>query len=378
MPQPVATLKSAVLPRLRALNERVFPDRLVFGPTHIVLGVNNFCNLHCVMCDVGTGDHETNFGANLVGAKARSMPIDLFTHIAGEIAAFCPDAHLGFAFTEPLAWRPIGEALAIAKARRLESSVTTNGLLLMRHVDDLAHSQCRHLAVSLDGPEAVHDQIRRHAGSYARAVAGIEALATKPGAPDIAVYCTITELNVGWLRPFLKQMSRLPLKRVGLLHNNFVTAGQAERHNADYGGPLHATASNVFLTDPAKIDLELLAEELQQIERTDYPFPVLIQPHRTSVEALETYYRRPDAPIGRACHDASRMLMIDSDGEAIPVHGRCFRFPIGNIGEQSLESIWNHKQLSELRRTLRQAGGLLPACSRCCSGFGGAPRQATG
>ena len=366
-------MSGAMTMRLRALNERLLPERLFFRPTQIILGVNNFCNLRCVMCDVGTGDRQTNFGANLVGAKARSMPIDLFRHIADEIAAFCPGAHLGFAFTEPLAWRPIGEALALARERNLQSSVTTNGLLLMRCLDDLAHGQCRHLAVSLDGPEAVHDQIRRHAGSYARAVAGIQALAAKPGAPDIAVYCTITEANVGFLRPFLQEMSRLPLKRVGLLHNNFITAEQAESHNAVYEGPLHATASNVFLTDPGKIDLELLAEELQEIERTAYPFPVLIQPHQTNLTALETYYRRPEAPIGRACHDVSRMLMIDPDGEAIPVHGRCFRFPIGNIREQSLASIWNHEELADLRRALRQAGGLLPACTRCCSGFGGAP-----
>jgi len=357
-------------PRLRALNERLMPGRLVFGPTHVVLGVNNFCNLRCVMCDVGTGNSETNFGANLVGAKTRSMPIDLFRHIADAMVAYCPDAHLAFAFTEPLAWRPIGEALALAKERNLSSSVTTNGLLLVRHVDDLAGGRCRDLAVSLDGPEAVHDAIRRHPGSYARAIEGIEALAAKPGAPDISVYCTITELNVGSLRPFLREMSRLPLKRVGLLHNNFVTADQAEAHNALYSGSLHATASNVFLTDPARIDLKLLAEELQEIERTDYPFSVLIQPRTTSLAALETYYRHPQTPVGRACHDASRMLMIDADGEAIPVHGRCFRFPIGNIREHSLASIWNHQQLAELRRALHRAGGLLPACSRCCSGFG--------
>jgi MoaA/NifB/PqqE/SkfB family radical SAM enzyme len=365
-------------PRLRALNERLMPGRLVFGPTHIVLGVNNFCNLRCVMCDVGTGNSETNFGANLVGAKTRSMPIELFRHIVDETAAYCPQAHLGLAFTEPLAWRPIGEALAIAREGGLQASVTTNGLLLMRYLDELAHGKCRNLAVSLDGPEAVHDRIRRHAGSYERAVAGIEALAVKPGAPDISVYCTITELNVGSLRAFVREMSRLPLKRVGLLHNNFVTADQADGHNALYGalhgGALHATASNVFATDPAKIDLELLAAELQEIERTAYPFPVLIQPGLTSAAALETYYRRPETPIGRSCHDASRILMIDADGEAIPVHGRCFRFPIGNIRDQSLASLWNHEQLADLRRALRKAGGLLPACSRCCSGFGGAPR----
>ena len=67
--------------------------------------------------------------------------------------------------------------------------------------------------------------------------------------------------------------------------------------------------------------------------------------------------------------------MIDSDGEAIPVHGRCFRFPVGNIREQSLASLWNHGQLAKLRRTLQRAGGLLPACSRCCSGIGGSAQR---
>ncbi len=260
--------------RLRALNARLFPERLIFGPTHVILGVNNFCNLRCVMCDVGTGNSDTNFGANLVGSKTRSMSIDLFRHIADEVAAFCPSAHLGFAFTEPLAWQPIGEALALARERGLGSSVTTNGLLLMRRLDDLAHGQCRDLAVSLDGPEAVHNSIRRHPGSYARAVAGIEALAAKPGAPDISVYCAITHLNVGSLRPFLREMSRLPLKRVGFMHNNFVTADQAQGHNALYDGQLHSTASNVFLTGPGEIDLELLSAELQEIEQTVYPFPI--------------------------------------------------------------------------------------------------------
>ena len=38
-------------------------------PRHVIMGVNNFCNLRCLMCDVGTGNSETNFGANLMGAR---------------------------------------------------------------------------------------------------------------------------------------------------------------------------------------------------------------------------------------------------------------------------------------------------------------------
>ena len=354
---------------VRRINERVFPRHLAFGPTHVVLGVNNFCNLHCRMCDVGTGNDETNFGANLVGAKTRSMPIDLYRHIVDEIAAYCPRAHLGFAFTEPLAWAPLGEALRYARTKGLYASVTTNGLLLPRRAAEIA-GHCQSLSVSLDGPEAVHDHIRRHKGSFAKAVAGIEAVAALAPQPEISVYCTISEWNIGTLRQFLRDLRHLPLKRVGLLHNNFVTNAQAHEHNRLYDGDLHATPSNIFESDLQKIDLVHLSAELTDIMADTYPFSLLVQPALVTRKDLEIYYRNPEVPMGRRCHDVHRILMIDADGEVIPAHGRCFRFPIANIRNHSLREVWHHPKLSSLRETLRDAGGLLPACSRCCSGFG--------
>lgn len=364
--------------RVRSVNERLWPGHLAFGPRDIVLGVNNFCNLHCLMCDVGTGNDETNFGANLVGAKTRSMPIELFHRIADQTARCYPDARLTFAFTEPLAWKPLAEALDYARAKNIATGVTTNGLLLPRRAGEIAAAGCGVLSVSIDGPAAVHDRIRRHEGSFERAVSGIEAVLAQPDPPEISVYCTITQWNVGVLEEFLREMGRLKLKRVGLLHNNFVTADQAGRHNLLHGEMFPATASNVFLSDPAAIDLPALSAELTRIAATDHPFPVVIQPHVTGLTELEIYYHRPEVFVGRRCHDASRILMIDSDGEAIPVHGRCFRFPIANIRDLSLREIWNHSSLAELRRTLNRAGGLLPACSRCCGGFGGAPKPDPG
>ena len=363
-------IASRVLNHARTISERLLPGHLLFGPTTIVLGVNNFCNLRCVMCDVGTGNGETNFGGNLTGAKTRSMSIELFKRIADEVAATWPSVELGFAFTEPLAWPPLTDALAYARDRGLRSSVTTNGLLLPRCAEAFVASGCRVLQVSLDGPEAIHDRIRRRTGSYARAVAGIEAVSAASKDVSISVYCTITEWNAGSLRQFLRDMGRLPLKRVGLIHNNFITASQAQSHNLIYGGALPVTSSNVFETDPTKIDLDELSAELTEITQSVYPFPVTIQPNITELDELITYYRRPEVFVGRRCNDVYRMFMIDSDGEVIPVHGRCFRFPVANIRDASLKQIWHHQKLSELRRTLKRSGGLLPACSRCCSGFG--------
>lgn len=355
-----------------AASQPVPEVRLAAGsrPRHVVLGVNNFCNLRCVMCDVGTGNAETNFGANLMGAQTRTMPWGLFQRIADDMAAFCPEAHLGFAFTEPLAWRPLGDALAYASALGLHATVTTNGLLLPKRAAEFAAGRCRGLFVSLDGSAALHDRIRRHVGSFARAVEGIRAVAALEGAPEISVFCTISEYNVGHLKTFLADISDLPLKQVGLIHNNFVTPAQANEHNMLYGAAYPATASNSFESDPTTIDIARLADELADIKGTTWPFSVTIQPDRTSEADLDIYYRHPSQFIGRRCHDAFRILMVDADGESVPVHGRCYRFPIANVRDVGLEGIWKHSSIEALRATLTEAGGLLPACSRCCGGFG--------
>jgi MoaA/NifB/PqqE/SkfB family radical SAM enzyme len=325
---------------------------------------------------VGTGNSETNFGGNLMGAKNRAMSWETFKLVADEARASWPAAHLSFVYTEPLAWPLIGKALHYAREQGQWTTITTNGLLLSRWAADIAAARCGTVSVSLDGPQDVHDRIRRKTGSFRAAVEGIAALASQAHPPAIGVYCAISEFNVGALRPFLEAMRALPLQEVGLLHTNFVSVEQAQIHNAAFGGALHATPSNVFGADPANVNLPLLSSELSEIAKSRYPFKVRISPDFTALEDLEIYYRHPEVPMGRACRDAFSSLMVDPDGEVIPVHGRCFRFPIANIHDGGLKQAWNHEAVSRLRKQLSQSGGLLPACTRCCGGFyGGRPSR---
>ena len=56
--------------KLERINDRLFPRRIWHAPHWLVLGVNNVCNLHCRMCDVGTETINTNFAQNLIGMLA--------------------------------------------------------------------------------------------------------------------------------------------------------------------------------------------------------------------------------------------------------------------------------------------------------------------
>ncbi|MCR9171359.1 MAG: radical SAM protein [bacterium] len=352
--------------KLRNVNRKLYPSRLFYAPQWLVLGVNNICNLHCKMCDVGTQNLETNFATNLVGTHPLHMPVELFERIVDQTKKYYPTTKLGYAFTEPLVYKHLEETLAYAKRAELFTSITTNALNLRQKSDILAKNGLGELYISLDGPQDIHNDIRGHKSSFQRALEGIEALKSKSDIP-ISVYCVITEWNIGYLEQFLNELSELPLKHVGLMHSNFITKEVAEQHNARFGDEYHATFSNVEEVNFEAFNLELLGEELRSIASKKFSFSTSLHPNVASKEELHRYYFEPQKRVGQGCYDVFNNIMIKSDGSVIPAHGRCFNVPVGNLYQKSLKEIWNSTEIQRLRKLLIKEKGLLPACNRCCS-----------
>ena len=378
---------------LKAANSRLFPRKLLFKPEWLVLGVNNLCNLHCKMCDVGIANTESNFYENLVGTRPLNMPLELITKIIDQAANYWPGVKIGYAFTEPLIYPHLVESLNYASKKGLFTSVTTNALTLDKQAAGLVDAGLDELFISLDGPEAIHNEIRGNKSSFRRAFAGMEAiwalneemgksekarnaivrpengLSKVRKGPEISVFCVITEWNIGQLEDFLEFFRGKPLARVGFMHTNFTFPDQAETHNAIWGTKYPATASNIEEIDLTKMDLDALSKEISRIRKVDWGFPISFSPELNSLPELGLFYNQPNVLIGKRCNDAFRNIMIKSDGSVIPAHGRCYNLNVGNVYEQNLQEIWNSSILGQFRADLLQAGGLFPACARCCSAF---------
>jgi Fe-coproporphyrin III synthase len=355
---------------LRKANVVLRPRKLAFGPEQIVLGVNNLCNMSCKMCDVGIGYEGSNFYANLMGAKPLNMPLELIQRIFDQTAHHFPKTKLGYAFTEPIIYPHLVESLAYADRLGLFTSMTTNALKLRNLAQDLAAAGLDEVYISLDGPADVHNVIRGNKQSFEWAVEGMENLFSIPGRrPRVSVFCTITEWNIGRLREFVGLFKGMPLASIGFMHTNFVPEDVAARHNAIYAGTYPATASNMAIIDLDKMDRALLWEEVNAIQTGDWGFPVLFSPKFRDRVAMERYYEHPGEIIGKQCNDAFRMMMIKSDGTVIPAHGRCYQHTVGNIYQNTLPEIWNSAAFGHFRADLLAAGGLFPACARCCSAF---------
>jgi Fe-coproporphyrin III synthase len=349
------------------------------APEWLVVTVNNFCNLHCRMCDVGLGESDTPFYANLVGRDPRNMSRALFLRLLDEALSFSPPPRIGLAYTEPLLHREIVELCRESSRRRLYTSITTNGYLLPRLAAGLVDAGLDEITVSVDGTAETHARVRGSTDSFERLVRGIERLnqASRSGGkrPRVQLSYTITDENYTDMAALAREVESLAPDRMTFSHLNFVTAEMAEAHNtavSEVG--LRAARSNLGSMRLERMDLERFwraLEDLKAVASRSARVPISIVPDFETREDLECFYRSPGRFVGgRRCADPWRMLLIQSDGEVLPAHGRCYHFTLGRIPDQSLRSIWNGTPAVALRKTLTRAGGSLPACARCCGVIG--------
>ena len=355
---------------LRKINKSLYPEKLFFPPEHIILAVNNICNLHCKMCDVGANYKDSNFYDHMVGTHPVNMPLELIKEIIDQTARFFPDAKLGFAFTEPIIYPHLIEALTYAKSKGVFTTLTTNGSKLPKLAKELCASGLSELYVSLDGPPEIHNTIRGNKNSFQWALDGIKEVLTGEGKhPKVYVQCAITQWGIGHLTELIELFRDVPLGHIGFMHYTFVTENMAKVHNEVLNGLYPVQASNVSQFDSSELDLDTLHEEITQIVNTKYPFPITFSPLITDKEKLKEYYLQPETKIGKVCNNIFSSIMIKSDGEVIPAHSRCFKVEAGNIYKNNLREIWNSSTIGQFRKTVMQHGGLLPACSRCCSAY---------
>ncbi|WBX71656.1 radical SAM protein [Tenacibaculum retecalamus] len=355
---------------LKNINKKLFPSKYQFSPEWIVLGVNNVCNLHCKMCDVGNKNLESNFAQNLVGTHPINMPLNLIKKIIDQTSKYYPSSKLAYAFTEPLVYPHLLESLEYANKKQLYTTITTNALTLKHKAKKLVESGINEVYVSLDGPQEIHNEIRGHKKSFQKAIEGIEELLNEKRKPLVKVICAITEWNVGAMHELLDSLKHLPIQDIGFMHTQFITKESAELHeNSPWNLLYPASDSNVDLIDFENMDLDSLLNEIETIKNSTYPFNVYFSPEITSKENLELYYLQTEKIIGKLCNAVYTSIMIKSDGSVIPAHGRCYNLNLGNMYDQSLKGIWSSGALKKLRTDLHKAGGLFPACSRCCSAF---------
>jgi Fe-coproporphyrin III synthase len=293
----------------------------------------------------------------------------LFKIIADQTQIYFPKAKLGFAFTEPLAYPQIVQAIEYATKKNLYTAITTNALLLPNKAEGLVKAGLSEIFVSLDGLEQTHNEIRGNSKSFQKALEGIKKLFEFEHHPKVSILSAITEWNVENLKDFVDFFKDLPLNEIGFMHTQFGDPNIAVTHNKKWGNIYPATESNLDVVNLNNMDLPQLLAQIKSIKAETYPFRIYFSPEIENLKDLDIYYNQPKVIIGKRCEAVYSSIMIKSDGSAIPAHGRCYNLKVGNIYNESLKDIWTSNTFGKFRKDLRDADGFLPACSRCCSAF---------
>ncbi len=350
------------------------------APAWLVLVANNFCNLHCKMCDVGLDESSSVFYRHLIGQDRRNMSLTMLETVLEQAAAFSPKPRIGLAYTEPLIHPQIIELCRCIVERGFFCSITTNGWTLSRLAGALVEIGVHEMTVSIDGPEIIHDRVRRKPGSFRKLYEGVDQLnqhrkTTGRPYPSVRFSYTLTDENYVHTLEFVREIEALKPLSINVSHLNFISDEMAAAHNAIHGGEFTVTRSNLGEIEPTNFDAESMwnsLEDLKSYVRSRFgSLDLLLVPDFPSPSALQVYYHNPSQFVGsRSCTDPWRMMMVKTDGTVIPAHGRCYDFPVGNLTRTPLAELWNNARFLEFRKLLKHAGGTLPACARCCGVIG--------
>lgn len=351
-----------------------------FAPEWLILCINNFCNLKCRMCDVGIGERASVFYANMIGDDPGNMSLDLLKQTLDGAMKFKPLPKVGVAFTEPLIHVQILDFCREIVSRGFFCSITSNGFLLPQKAEALVEMGVDEITISIDGPPDVHDRIRGRKGSFARLYEGMEKLNAARARlgtdkPRLRISSTINDLNWDQLCACLEAVAPVQPDSVNFAHLSFITDDMAATHNAIFTGEMSVAHSCLGEMDLSRINLPRLAEEIvaariYAAERPHGP-QVMFHPDLTTVDQLVRYYLEPAEYIGgKQCTDPFKMMMVKTDGTVIPAHSRCYNYPLGRVQDAPLTDIWNNARYLAFRRVLHEAGGSLPACTRCCGVVG--------
>jgi Fe-coproporphyrin III synthase len=299
----------------------------------LILEPHNRCNCRCVMCDIWKV------------AEARELTAaELQRHMA-DIEALGVE-WVVFTGGEPLMHSDLFR-LAGMLPPAVRTTLLSTGLLLECNAERIA-GQMGDVIVSLDGPRAIHDAIRRVPNAFDTLAAGVRAIhRLKPDYP-IAARCTVQALNAGHLRATVSAARDLGLASISFL--------AADVTSTAFNRPLLWPEPRQATVAP---DLAVLGQEMELLI-AEYPKDGFVLESPAKLRRIVEHARAPEAP---RCNAPWVSAVLESNGDLRPCF---FHPPLGNTATGTLRAVLNSPRAIAFRESLDVATNAV--CRQCvCS-----------
>jgi MoaA/NifB/PqqE/SkfB family radical SAM enzyme len=312
----------------------------------VVLSPHNQCNCRCVMCDIW---------------KIRDAKEITPAFLETQLESF---RKLGVRWVVLSGGEPQRNPQVCTLARMLRGlgiqvTLLTAGTLLSSEAELLV-TVIDDVIVSLDGPAAVHNRIRRIPRGFEVLMDGVRAL--RHFRPEIVVRarCTVQRENHASLRSTVQSAKELGLNSISFLAVDAVS--DAFNHPQGWAQP---HADSVTLDGQQVETLEREVEDLIHQYAADLKSGFVVETPeklRRIVRQFRVYLGQAQ-PVAPRCNAPWVSAVVSAEGDVRP----CFFHPaFGNIHGHSLEEIVNSPQALKFRAELNVADN--PICRRCvCS-----------
>lgn len=313
------------------LNGRLLPDRALGSPQYVQIETTSRCNLKCKMCP---NSSEEYYNSKVL----KDMSLEEFAFLIGRFPFLKDIALQGLG--EPTMNRQLPDMIELCTSRSISTTFVTNGLLLTGEFSErLIRSGLKHLIVSVDGgEESTFREIR--GGNLAKVLQNLGNFISIKGkigshTPDVMVMVVGMKAN-------LKEVPSIidAIKEVGVRHLT------VKGINTSFNEELQQERLE-------KRDSELLRE----FQASSAESGVVLDLAVSSEQDYTNKQIKCRWPWARA--------YVTVSGDVTPC---CHIFDnkyikLGNLFDEPFESIWNSREYSEFRASVRNKNSFL--CRHC-------------
>lgn len=309
----------------------------------LILYPHSRCNCRCVMCDIWKDSTRAEISAGQMERHLKD-----FERLSVKWVVLSGG--------EPLMHSDLFRLCALLRERQIRITLLSTGLLLERNAASIVKS-IDDVIVSLDGPPAVHDRIRRVEGAFALLERGVAALHRLQPAFPVSGRSTVQRQNYFCLR-----QTAAAARQLGLESISFLAADISSTAFNRPEGWTPARQSQVALTEN---EIRSLEQEIKKLVK-EFGESGFIRESPEKLARIVAHYRAHlnlCEPVSPLCNAPWVSAVLETDGTVRPCF---FHKSIGNINGRSFAEVLNGPEAQDFRQHLDIASN--PICQRCvCS-----------
>ena len=340
----------------------LLPDYLGGGSSralvNITLELTYRCNVQCECCFLKD---------SVLYQKRDELSVEEIGRLADQARTY--GASFFLTGGEPFLRPDLPEIVGAIKARGLKVGVNTNGLLVNAAMGQrIREAGIDYVIFSLHGPKEIHDCLENRKGSYDKVLANLETFAREKGKTRVFANCVVAKKNSHLLSQVPDLLAHLPIDGLTFQHETFLTSKEVNQHKRVWGTlfPKRALPMVFESSGYGGRDFEAMGREIAAMQgpaaKKRWPFPIFFKPFLEE-EKLKDWYTSDMQVKGRSLY-----IWTDTRVEPDGLVNACqvMPTPMGNVRETPLPELLNNELYKEFRAKNREAGGVFPACARCC------------